>query len=337
LGIKELEQSLYKSIKKTKFFSILINKFSIYVIVFVLFIIGIIISEKFLTYQNLLNIINSISLLGIVTIGVAFVTYSGHFLDLSVSAIMAFSGIVTIISLRFGLPIGILLGMLAGMFLGFINGLVVGYLEVNPIIWTLSIQFLVSGFMQWIWGGNLVYPYKGTPESVATVETFINISRKNVFGNIPLIALILVIITIFGYVLMSKTKFGIRLKLVGSSLTVAKMTGINVGRIVVFAFITSASMASIAGILLASLIKVGAYYTGEGYGFNALIAVVIGGITLNGGKGNIIGVIGGILIIGLLSNISTLLGISVFAQSIVKGVVFLIVVGFSSYLERSKS
>ncbi|GMA60736.1 ABC transporter permease [Alicyclobacillus fastidiosus] len=309
-----------------------IGQYGIYIPVVILLIVGPVVSGNFYTLTNLVSIIDSISLLGIVALGVAFVTYSGNYADMSIPSIMAFSGIVSISTLRFGIVVSLVLGILAGLVIGAINGLVVGKIKANPIIWTLAVEYVLLGVMQWAWGGKQVFVSSTTP----AINDFFQLSRANLWGRIPLVFVIWLVFGVVTYILMTHSKFGRRLKLVGSSRDVASTTGINVTSTIFLAFLLSALGAAIGGILLTSLVKLGVYYNGTGYDFNSVTAVVIGGITLAGGRGNIIGVFGGVLVIGLLANVLTLLGMSEFMETIVQGIIFILVVFVNAYsLRRS--
>jgi len=125
-----------------------IGTLGIYGVAVLLLIGGRIVSADFLTVENLLTILNAVALLGIVASGMAFVTYSGHMADLSLPSIMAFSGIVTVAALPWGLPAALLCGVLAGLLVGAMNGFVVGRLRANPILWTLAVAFFMEGFMR---------------------------------------------------------------------------------------------------------------------------------------------------------------------------------------------
>ena len=307
--------------------SSMISKLGVYVLVIALMILGTIISPKFLTASNFMNIIQAVSLLGIVAAGVCFVTYSGNFVDMSIPCIMAFSGMIAVDTLKYGIGMSILCGLLTGVAIGLVNGIVVGKLKANPIIWTLSVAFVGSGFMRWFYSGKQIYP---DVNGGAAADIFINLSRTSVFGVIPLIVIIMILFMILGQFVMTKTRFGKQVRLIGSSFEVAKMTGIDVNKVIAGTFVLTGLTASIAGIFLASLAKTGAFYNGEGYDFNAVTAIVIGGMTLNGGRGDVVGVLGGVLVIGLLSNVMTLIGINTFSQSIVKGIIFIAVVGINA-------
>lgn len=307
--------------------SLWISKLGIFIVVGIFLIIGPLVSHNFYTFTNFATILQTIAILGIVAVGVAFVTYSGHYADMSVPSIMALSGIITVATLQYGIVISLLLGILAGLLVGLINGVVVGVYKANPIIWTLAVAYVLNGLMRWIWGANQIYPdLNGGKGSAASI--FLNLSRQDV-GHVPLIFLLLFFTVIIGQLALAKTKFGRRLKLVGSSTEVAKFSGINVPIIVGISFLISALTASIGGIFLTSLVKLGVYSNGTGYDFNAVTAVVLGGVTLAGGRGNIVGVFGGTLLMGILINVLNLIGVSQFYQTIVEGMIFIIVVGIN--------
>jgi len=139
---------------------------------------------------------------------------------------------------------------------------------------------------------------------------------------------------VFHFVL-SRTKFGVQLKMTGAARKAAKFSGINVERVIGTAFVICALMATLGGLAVTSLSRVGAWYNGAGYDFRAVTAIVIGGMTLAGGRGTIIGVLGGVLIIGLMNNIMTLLGIGTFSQDMIRGAIFIIVVGINAKSLRS--
>jgi ribose/xylose/arabinose/galactoside ABC-type transport system permease subunit len=311
---------------ETSKLNLLVSKFGVFIVVAIFLIIGPIISSKFYTFTNFATILQTIAILGIVAVGVAFVTYSGHYADMSVPSIMAFSGIITVGTLHFGIVISILLGILGGLAIGFINGFIVGVFKANSIIWTLAVGYVLNGLMRWIWGANQIYPDLNGGNGSASI--FINLSRMYI-GPIPVMFILLFCTVIAGQLLLSKTEFGRKLKLVGSSIEVAKFSAINVPVTVGIAFLISALTASIGGIFLTSLVKLGVYSNGAGYDFSAVNAVVIGGVTLAGGRGNIVGVFGGAFLMGVLINVLNLIGISQFYQTIVEGIIFIMVVAMN--------
>ncbi|HOH28722.1 MAG TPA: ABC transporter permease [Candidatus Hydrogenedentes bacterium] len=304
----------------------------IYAVAVVLLALGMVVSPDFLTGENLLNTLASVALLGMVAAGMAFVTYSGNMADLSLPSIMAFSGIITVASLPLGLPAALALGLLAGMSIGALNGLVVGRFQANPILWTLSVAFFMEGFMRFVWSNNQIYPdtAPGTPGAA-----FIGIFRLGV-GPVPLVVLVMLLLFPLAQFLMTRTRFGRESQLVGSARAAARASGIRVSRVVFFNFLLAAFAASLAGIFLTSMNKLGVFYLGQGYDFKAVTAVVLGGVMLSGGRGRMSGVLGGVLVIGLLSNILQFLGVTAFRQNIITGIVFIAVVGLQQYWLRAK-
>ncbi|HOD50754.1 MAG TPA: ABC transporter permease [Candidatus Hydrogenedentes bacterium] len=304
----------------------------IYAVAAALLVSGIFVSPEFLTAENLLSILSGVALLGIVASGMAFVTYSGNMADLSIPAIMAFSGIIAVASLSLGLIPALALGILAGLAIGAMNGLVVGKLNANPILWTLAVAFFMEGFMRFTWSNNQIYPdiEPGTPGAA-----FIEIFRMRA-GPVPLIVLVMLVLFTLGHMVMTKTRFGRESQFVGSSRAAAKASGIRVSRVAFFNFLVAAFAASIAGIFITSMNKLGVFYLGQGYDFKAVTAVVIGGVMLSGGRGHMPGVFGGVLVIGLLTNIMTFLGVTSFRQNIVTGIVFIVVVGLQQYQLRAR-
>jgi ribose/xylose/arabinose/galactoside ABC-type transport system permease subunit len=318
-----------RTLTKTGRAAAILQALGIYAAVLLLVLLGAAINPKFLTAANFLNIVDGVMLLGIVAVGMAFVTYSGHYADLSVPTTMAFAGIIAVELLRFGFVAGLLAGTAAGLAIGAINAVVVGRLRANPIIWTLAMAYVTKGLMRWLWQNRQIYPDVKGGETDAG-HLFVALYRQDVFGQITLPMIVLAVCVIAGQLILARTAFGQQLKLIGSNPAMARLTGIHVPRAVGMAFLLSALAASVAGILITSLAKVGAYYNGDGYDFDAVTAIVIGGMTLAGGRGNIVGVLGGVLVLGLLGNLMTLLGVDTFSQRIVKGVVFIAVVGLSA-------
>ena len=323
-----------------------LNVLGVYVLVIALFGIGCLISGEFLTQNNLMNTLQAVTLLGIVSIGVAFITYSRHYVDLSIPGIMSLAGIVAVSALPYGFAASLAAGLGAGLAIGLINGWVIGHLRLNQIIWTLAMMSVLSGVIRKAYAGAQVYPDQATPAGAA----FLDLYHAKLAGVVPLPLAILIVLAIAGCFVMRWTGFGARLKLTGSSYEVARMTGVNVQRTIMAAFVLSALTSAIAGILLTSFNKVGASYIGKGYDFAAITAVVIGGITLAGGRGHIVGMLGGVMVIALMNNIMGLVRVeemslgghvilrnftfSEFHKAIVQGIVFILVVGFNSYSRR---
>ena len=324
-------------IRETSKLMQLINRLGVYVVVAVLLIIGLIVSPtKFLSFENIRNTLQSVSLMGMVAVGMSFVVYSANFCDLSAPMIIAFSGMVTISCIKLGFVPALLIGVFAGTILGSVNGFVIGKLKAHPVIWTMAFNFVLSGIVRWIYMGSQIYPDVIAPDSKA-VDMFYNLSRASIpLGSFSLswMAIVMLVMILLGQVILRRTKFGNQLKIVGSNYEAARLSGINVTRIILIVFMIAAFCFALTGIFFASISKMGAYYNGEGYDFKAVTAVLLGGMTLTGGKGDMIGTFGGALTMGMLTNIMNLIGVSTFEQYMVLGVAFLIIVWITTASDR---
>lgn len=313
----------------------LMSRFGVYIMIILLLAIGTIVAPGiFLTFRNMIDVLEVGALLGTVALGVTFVTYSGHFLDMSVPSIMAFSGIMAVQVLPLGLAASIAAAVLTGCLIGAINGYMVGKLKANPIIWTLAVQFLVSGLLKWAYTGNQIYPDIVAGGNMKVVEAFYAIYRTKLFGTLPQIVVIMLLLALLCQLVLSWTRYGQQLRLTGSNIKAAKCSGVDTERTVWIAFIICGGFAGVGGLLLSSLSKLGAFYMGEGYDFSTLTAIVLGGVTLLGGRGNFIGVVGGVITLGLLSNILTFMGLGTFPQLFVKGFVFILIVWLNTFSLR---
>ncbi len=290
--------------------------------------------NNFLTTQNMVNILDAVSMLGIVAVGMAFVTYSGQFADLSVPTTMALTGIVAVQMLQYGFLPAIIAAVLAGLLIGLINAVAIGKYKANPIIWTLAVNYVTLGVIRLVWVNKQIYPDMIAKTQRAS-DLFDAIYRLRFFNKIALPLILLIILVVFLNFIMKKTKYGMQLKITGSAQKAAKFTGINTEKIIGITFIICALTATLAGLTITSLSRVGAWYNGTGYDFKAVTAIVIGGMTLAGGRGSIIGVLGGVLIIGLMNNIMTLLGVGTFSQDMIRGFIFILVVGINAKSLRS--
>jgi ribose/xylose/arabinose/galactoside ABC-type transport system permease subunit len=331
--VKQTERVDSRHIKQNVLM-LLLNRVGIYFVVVLLIIAGTIVAPgKYFTVANIRATIQAISLLGMVTVGMAFVTYSANYADMSAPMTIAFSGMISVATIWLGFWPSVICGILAGSALGLITGIMIGKFRAHPIIWTMAFNFVMSGIVRWIWSGTQIYPDVIAKNNAKAVELFYAISRSSFLG-MPISVIVMIVMFIIGHILLTYTQFGNQLKVVGSNYAVAKLSGINVVRSIVLVYVINAVCASIAGIFLASLAKTGAYYNGDGYDFRAVTSVLLGGMTLAGGAGSMTGVFGGVITIGMLSNIMNLIGIPTFNQWLVQGIVFLFIVWLNTNSAR---
>jgi len=303
----------------------------VYVFVAGLVILGRALSADFLSGESLLQVVRDVTMLGIVAVGASFITISGHYIDLSIPAIMAVGGIVSVALLPYGFAVAMVGGVAMGALLGLVNGALVGYLRLNPIIWTLVSFALIDGVTRWAYGGKWIYAGQDTAAGMA----FSGIYRGNVAGFFPGAVGLLLLAALAAHVVLHNTIYGRQLTLTGSAYDVARMSGVNVRRVVLIAFVISGLASALGGIIKTSLNMYGDVEIGLTYDFQAITAIVLGGVALAGGRGSIVGVLGGVLVIGLLGRILPLIpGVGQDEQLAIRGILFIAVVALSSYALR---
>lgn len=322
-----------RSLRGTSF-SRLFNTAGVYAIAVLFLALGALLQAtgaigNFLSPKNMLNIADAVALVGIVAMGMAFVTYSGNYADMSVPTTMGLTGYVCIELLRYGFVAALIGALAVGLLIGLLNGFVVGKFKANPIIWTLAVNYVTMGIIRLVWVNRQIYPDMAGSQEQA-VSLFDGIYRLRFFNLIGLPLVMLAVLVIAGQFVLARTSFGVKVKLTGSSPRAAKLSGIAVERVIMLTFVLSAFTATVGGLAVTSLSRVGAWYNGVGYDFKAVTAIVIGGMTLAGGRGSILGVLGGSLIIGIMNNIMTLVGIGTFSQDMIRGAIFIVVVGLNA-------
>lgn len=319
-------------------FSLVFNKLGIYVIVVALIIVGMLVSKgTFFRASNVQSILEAVALIGIVSAGLIFITFSGNMTDMSIPLTMAVGGMMTVQTINFGFPVAMLIGLLSGALIGLINGLMIGKLRANPIIWTWGFNLMLSGIVRVVWQGKQLYADKVAKETEFAqnaAKTFFSIARTYIGEYISLMAIVMIVVMAIAWFLHAKTKFGQKLKIIGTNYEVAKFSGINCTKTLVTAYVINGIFASLGGIFFAALRKTASYENGTGYDFSCLTAVLLGGCLLNGGKGTVVGTFGGVLAYGILNNILSWIGLGTYEKYLVQGLVFLFIVWLNTYSNR---
>lgn len=280
-------------------------------------------SDKFFSVDNLLTVALQSAIIAIIAIGQTYVIITTG-IDLSIGSNIALAGIIAAIIMTngFSVPIAVVGGLLAGCLVGLINGLITVYGNITPFIVTLGTMSIVRGTSLVITKG---IPVTDLPASFTTIGT------GSVVG-IPIPAIImLVLVGIFGFVL-AKTKLGRYTYAIGSNFEAARLSGINTKRTLISIYIISGFLAACAGLILAARVVSAQPTAGTGYELDAVAASVIGGASLLGGEGMILGTFIGALVIGVLRNGLNLINVSAFWQQIVIGAVIIAAV----YIDRVK-
>ncbi|WP_115617388.1 ABC transporter permease [Chromobacterium vaccinii] len=278
-----------------------------------------ILSADFLTANNLLNVMRQVSINALIAFGMTLVILLGG-IDLSVGSILALSSVLTAMLLQANVDpmLATLLGILSGAAMGLVNGLVICKGKVAPFIATLASMTILRGLA-------LVFS-NGIPVTGFDSELFSILGGGYVAGLIPVpVAWMLMLFAVFWF-LLKKTVFGRHLYATGGNEEAARLSGVKVDKVKLWAYVISGSMSAMAGVVLTSRLSSAQPTAGSGYELDAIAAVVLGGTSLSGGRGWIFGTLIGALLIGVLNNGLNLLGVSSFYQQVFKGGVILLAV-----------
>jgi ribose transport system permease protein len=297
-------------------------------------------TDNFLTVRNLLNIGRQISLLGIMAIGMTFVLVSRE-VDLSVGSTYAICGLASgMLIVRGSALIPALgAGLVLGMGIGSINGVLSTYGKLPSFIATLGMLSVVRGAALLITDGQPVTVDTTTGARAEVVNQFYELGQGLLFGLIPMLLVCFLIVAAIAWFVLAKTTFGFRVYAVGGSEKAARLSGIQVFHTKILTFALMGLLSGFAGILSLAFLPSGqAGRTGVGLELDVIAAAIVGGASLSGGEGTIVGTIFGALIIGILRNGLVLLSISPFWQTTVIGLVIISAVGIDKWtgLRRSQ-
>lgn len=289
----------------------------VYVILAVLLIIAAFYSPGFVQVNNLMTMLRQASALGIMTIGQLFVIVGGG-VDLSVAATLQMA--ITIFMYgynNFGVPgliAGVIAALMFGALVGLVNGIIVTRYHVQPFLTTLFTGSILVGLRMIVAG---IKPAGDIPDIIRFF------GRDRTF-DIPNALIVFLMVAILAYIGLSRSVYGRKLTATGTNYTAAKFSAIKADRMVIYSYVICSVMAVVSSIVLAGYIGFADQWIGAGYSFNSLIAAVIGGNYLGGGRGSVLGVIGGTLTMTLVINFVTLLGFSAPFQHVVSGIVLIL-------------
>lgn len=278
-----------------------------------------IMEPDFLTLNNLFNILRQVSINALIAFGMTFVILTGG-IDLSVGSILALSSAFVAGLMTDGTSalIAVLAGLIVGAVMGALNGMVISLGKVAPFIATLATMTIFRGL-------TLVYT-DGKPITGLSQGGWFELFGRGYFWIFPVPVLTMLIAFAVLYFILKKTTFGRYTYAIGGNEEAAKLMGIQVNKVKIMIYSLSGLMAALAGIILTSRLNSAQPTAGTSYELDAIAAVVLGGTSLSGGRGWIVGTLIGALIIGTLNNGLNLLGVSSFFQLVVKGLVILFAV-----------
>jgi ribose/xylose/arabinose/galactoside ABC-type transport system permease subunit len=281
------------------------------------------VEPNFVSGANLYLVSRQISFVAIVALGQLFVILHGG-IDLSVGSIMALAGMVTGYCLKIELPaiLAIGIGTTAGLVMGAINGALIGFVRIAPFIVTLGMLSFASGVVLGLTKG---WPITEIPPS------FLPLAQGSFLG-IPIPVWITLLIAAVAHLVLTSTAFGRRTYALGGNEQATFLSGISVRRIKLVLYMISAGCASIAGIVLVARFNSAQADTGRGWELDAIAAAVIGGTSLSGGSGSVLGVLIGACIMGVIKNGLVLMRVSSYWQTAIIGVIIVLAV----VLDRAK-
>lgn len=292
----------------------------------ILMVIVSVLNPSFLEPLNILNLLRQVSINALIAFGMTFVILTGG-IDLSVGSILALSSafVANMMVAGFDPILAIIAGVALGGVMGVINGLMITKGNMAPFIATLATMTIFRGLTLVYTNGN---PVTGLGDSMA----FQLFGRGYLFG-IPVPAVTMIVTFVILWVILHKTSFGRKTYAIGGNEKASLVSGIKVSRVKIMIYSLAGMLSALAGAILTSRLNSAQPTAGTSYELDAIAAVVLGGTSLSGGRGRIVGTLIGVLIIGTLNNGLNLLGVNSFYQMVVKGVVIAIAV----LLDRKKS
>lgn len=305
-----------------------IAKYSIYCITVLFMIICAIVNNRFLTLENLTNILRQISVYALLAFAESVCIISGN-LDLAAASTLIFAGCSSIFvyvssgSLLLAAIVAILLGMLINL----ISGSIVAFLGVPPFVATLGMQMAVRGACYVITGGATI---------INTGENFRAIGQGYI-GPIPNPIIIMILCAIIFWILLDRTRLGRNFYALGGNREAARASGISIRKYIILSYLVAGAFTGLAGIVFSSRINAGAPNGATGYEGQGIAASVIGGIGFAGGTGNAFGAVIGAIVIGIINNILNLMGVDSYVQQIINGLVIIVAVALDTFTRSRRT
>ena len=294
-------------------------------------------SESFFTSQSLLLVAKHVALYGILGIGMTYVLVTGG-IDLSVGSVVGLSGMVagllinqglTIFgyTIYFSVPVIVVIAICIGILVGALNGLIITRFAVAPFIATLGMMYIARGAAN-LTSSGATFPNLVGKEALG--NTGFEIFGRDILG-FPVAVMILIIIAIIASIILRKTPFGWHILAIGGNEKASRLSGVHVDHDKILVYMFSGACAAVVGIIVTSQLVASHPMTGNTWEMNAIAAAVLGGTSLMGGVGTIIGTVIGAFIIGVISDGMVMCGVSEFWQMIIKGLVIVLAVIIDQY------
>ena len=305
-----------------------LKKYSTVILLLAVVVFFSVMTDSFLATRNMINILRQVAVLSILSAGMTFVIISGG-MDLTVGSMLGLTGVICakfIVEMQLNPVISIIFAVILMTLFGTLTGLLIVKLHVAPMVITLGMMTVARGFAYIFSGGIPIYDI---PESVVFLG-------QGKIGPVPVPVIIMIIIVLIANYVLNNSYYGRYVYAIGGNEEAARLAGVAVDKIKVSLYSMSAFLAGIAGVILMARISSGSPQSGTGMEMDVVTAVVIGGVSISGGKGKIMGAFLGALIIGVLSNGLTIMNIGEYYQQVVKGVVLILAVAFDTYTNTDK-
>ena len=311
----------------SKLKSIELSRYSIFIILLVVFVAASFLNENFLSSDNLFNVVRQVAVITILAYG-AMTLIIGGMIDLSAGAVMAFAGVASVMTYKStgNLLLALLVGIAVGVACNLVNAFLVATLRTPAFIVTLGMMLMARGAVLQLTEG----------QNILQLGDFVLIGQGNL-GLTPIPVLILLVITAVIWYLMNQTRYGRAVYAVGGNEEAARGAGIAVEKAKYQAFLVNGVLVGIAGVIFMSRVNAGLPNAGIGYELQAITAPIIGGTSFSGGVGTVSGTLAGALIVGVLGNIMNLIGIGSYIQQIVMGLIIVVAVAYDVFSKRGKS
>lgn len=294
--------------------------------IIVVFILFTAINPNYLSWQNIVNLLVAASLVGIVAVGHTYLIIAGQN-DLSPGSLCAFCGVTVALLLKAGIPVplAILLTLCCGVLCGLFNAWMVNCIKLEAFIATLVTQTVVRGFAYLICDGR--------PVAISNMN-FIKIGTARIIGIPVSVWITIIAFVVFGFIL-AKTRFGRSIYAIGGSAEAARLAGLNPRRIVTISFIIIGVLTSLGGVVFAARMNAGQPTAGVNLEFDAITAVILGGVSFAGGVGNMFGTVLGVLLIQSFATGLIFVNVPSFWQSVAKGALLLAALTFD-YIRKER-
>jgi ribose transport system permease protein len=281
----------------------------------------------FLSAANLLNILSQASLTAIISAGLTFTLVVGEF-DLSIGNVASFIGLVVaglMAKERLPIPVSVALALMVGVAIGLVNGFLVTKVRINAVIATIGVGTMLTG---------VGFSYSAFPIAIGIPRAFTEIALGRALFGVPNPVFIMAAVLVVMWIILNKTEIGERMQAVGGNIEAARLSGIRVDRMKMFAFATAGFCAALTGVLLTSLLGSGTLAAADGYLLDAFAAVFLGSATVREGQFHILGTLVGVLILAVGFNGLSIFGAPTYFQPIFKGGVLVLAVGLSTLARR---